>query len=186
MHAQRRFGEQRHVGEGTAARHIVLASLRPAHPGAVEARRVRGEVGLHADDGLDAVQPSPWRRSRRRRTHCRGRSSRARASASARSRRKGHRGGRRRRASNTRCACADGRRTRSSRQIQSQHRPPPGRSIGVQLDCAARHLGFNTRALTSTRQHACRATQSLANTSSACRRSAGSGASKRISSPVPG
>ena len=52
VHAVAGGGQQRHVGEGTAAGDVVLTAGRPAHPLALVAGGVRGEIGLHADDGL--------------------------------------------------------------------------------------------------------------------------------------
>ena len=106
------LGQQRHVGEGAAAGDVVLAALGPAHPLAVEARRVRGEVGLHADDRLDPRRPWPGGRSRRHRTRCRDRSSRWPACPSERPPRTAGRAWPPRRASSTRYGRAGGRTAR--------------------------------------------------------------------------
>ena len=48
------LGEHRHVGVRPAAGDVVLPAVGPAHPAAVEPRGTRGEIGLDADDRLDA------------------------------------------------------------------------------------------------------------------------------------
>ena len=53
VHALGGLGQQRHVGEGTATGHVIVAALVPLHPFALESARIGGEVGLHADDGFD-------------------------------------------------------------------------------------------------------------------------------------
>ena len=111
VHALGGLGQQRHVGVGAAAGDVVVAAVVPAHPLAVEARGVGGEVGLHADDRLDPGGLGLGRRSRRRRTRCRGRSSRSRPCRARRCGRTSRRAGPRRRAWSTRCARAGGRRS---------------------------------------------------------------------------
>ena len=54
VHARGGLGQQRHVGERAAAGHVVAAALAPPDPGAVAAVGARGDVGLDADDRLDA------------------------------------------------------------------------------------------------------------------------------------
>ena len=55
VHALGARREHRHVGVGAAARDVVLAAVAPAHPGLVEPA-AGGDVGLGADDRLDAVR----------------------------------------------------------------------------------------------------------------------------------
>ncbi len=109
VHALGALGEQGHVGVGARAGDVVVPTVVPADPLLVEARGVGGEVGLHADDRLDAVGPAPWTRSRRHRRRCRGRSSRWCPCPARRSGRTCHRAGRPRRAWSTRCGRAGGR-----------------------------------------------------------------------------
>ena len=54
VHPGRVLGQQRHVGEGAAAGHVVAAALAPLDPGPVAAVGARRDVGLDADDRLDA------------------------------------------------------------------------------------------------------------------------------------
>ncbi len=55
VHPLGALGQQGHVGVGARPGDVVVAAVVPAHPLLVEAGGVRGEVGLHADDRLDAV-----------------------------------------------------------------------------------------------------------------------------------
>ncbi len=54
VHALRRLGEHRDVRVRAGAGDVVLAARAPLHAGLVGAVGARGEVGLGADDGLDA------------------------------------------------------------------------------------------------------------------------------------
>ena len=103
------LGQQRHVGVGAAAGHVVVAAVVPPHPLALVPRGVGGAVGLQPDDRLDPLGRGPWCRTRRPRTRCRGRSSRSRPCRARRSGRTGRPAGRRRRAWSTRCARGGGR-----------------------------------------------------------------------------
>ena len=88
------------------------------------------EVGLHADDRLDAGRAWLACRSRRRRTRCRGRSSRAPACPSGPSRRTARSAGRRRRAWSTRCARA-GARTSQFLHVPRRLRVPLGTTAAL-------------------------------------------------------
>ena len=114
VHAGGGLGQQRHVGVGAGAGHVVVAAVVPADPLALVARGVGGEVGLHADDRLDAGGRGLARRSRRRRTRCRGRSSRSRPCRARRCARTGRPAGPHRRAWSTRCGRAGGRSRRTT------------------------------------------------------------------------
>ena len=58
VHALGGLREQRHVGVGAGPGDVVVAPVVPPDPLLVEARGVRREVGLHADDGLHARGPA--------------------------------------------------------------------------------------------------------------------------------
>ena len=55
VHAGGVLGEQRQVGERTTTGHVVVPALVPLHARAVEPAGARREIGLDADDRLDAA-----------------------------------------------------------------------------------------------------------------------------------